>query len=126
LPQQEPAKIKTSHWLTHSDVDTSIASTNSTETLEHNSYTVTQPTIPAAIRIHPIPPIHNDNYYTRNDLHQWLTTARQSGITNNTSMTTDDIIPAKHKSTKTGHKQPLQPVHQPTFQHYKDNPHWGD
>jgi len=82
-------------------------------------------------KIHPRTTTHQDNYYTRNGLPQWLTIARTSGtpatITPVTTGTQheSETHPNQRYTTTPGNK-PARRAHQPTLQHHQDNPHWGD
>jgi len=108
-----------------------IASTNSTETPEHihptrNPYHPVQNPIPENIQTGPSISTHNNNYYTKNDLQNWLTQARISGqppttpAPDNTNPNTKKQPPDKPKQQKYHY------TYQKTIQPHHDNHHWGD
>jgi len=111
--------------------DASIASTQSTDipvnnNTMHNPYTNEPHPIPQTINTTNRQTAHRDNYYTKNDLRNWLTEARTTGTTkrlipDNPSTPHTTVTPnnaSKHKKTHTSNQN--------TLQRHNHNPHWGD
>jgi len=94
-----------SQKMNYTDIGKSITSTTSMATLENptpidNPYNDPQLAIPANIRIPHQQPQHMDNYYTRNNLQQWLIKARNTGNTSTTlKPTSETIINLSHTDT---------------------------
>jgi len=120
-----------SQGMSPTEGEVSIASSQSTNHTEHNQmilnpYNNNSNPIPTIIRTANLPTTRKNNYYTKTDLRNWLTQARQTRAPDTMTLTAPTNDTDTHDPTQTNLITPTRVTYQPAIQKHRDNPHWGD